>query len=164
MKTLYEEIVYIFAMNPQYLYGFTLINFSEYKDIYKSALVYAIPHIKIVDIENYNEETLDHYINQACKEINYLQNEIEEILLKYSIKYIFPQIIQRNEQDLSAPISFKQLGIDAGIGWIGKNDLLVTNEYGPRVRLGAVLMDYDFSIDLFNNQLSKSIIVNKTAN
>ncbi|MEQ2130071.1 4Fe-4S double cluster binding domain-containing protein [Caldanaerobacter subterraneus KAk] len=27
----------------------------------------------------------------------------------------------------------------AGLGWIGKNGLLVTEEYGPRVRLGTVL-------------------------
>lgn len=29
----------------------------------------------------------------------------------------------------------------AGIGWIGKNGLLITENYGPRVRLGTVLTD-----------------------
>ncbi|QSZ27832.1 epoxyqueuosine reductase [Aceticella autotrophica] len=32
----------------------------------------------------------------------------------------------------------------AGIGWIGKNDLLITEKYGPRVRLGTVLTDMPF--------------------
>ena len=32
------------------------------------------------------------------------------------------------------------------MGWIGKNDVLVTEKYGPRVRLSAVLVDYPFEI------------------
>lgn len=39
----------------------------------------------------------------------------------------------------------------SGLGWIGKNNCLVTPEYGPRVRLGTILMDgvmeYDEAID-----------------
>jgi epoxyqueuosine reductase len=31
----------------------------------------------------------------------------------------------------------------AGLGWIGKNGLLVTPEYGPRVRLGTVLTNIE---------------------
>ena len=100
-----------------------------------------------MDIKNYKEEIFEQYIIQARNEINDLENKIENILLKYSVKYVFPPITQKDEIDLIAPISFKQLGINAGIGWIGKNDLLITNEYGPRIRLGAVLIDYTFPLD-----------------
>lgn len=42
---------------------------------------------------------------------------------------------------LSAPFSHKMAATRAGLGWIGKTDLLVTPEYGPRVRLTTVLLD-----------------------
>ena len=153
MLTLNDEITNIFIKKPKTLYGFTCVDFSEYKNNYKSALVYAIPHIKYMDIKYYKEDVLEQYIVQARNEINDIQNEIENILLKYSVKYIFPSVTQRDEQDLLAPISFKQLGVNAGIGWIGKNDLLVTNEYGPRIRLGAVLIDFNFP---FNSNLKEN--------
>lgn len=38
-------------------------------------------------------------------------------------------------------VSTKALAKAAGLGWIGKSLLLVTPEYGPRVRIGCVLTD-----------------------
>ncbi|SNS05858.1 Epoxyqueuosine reductase QueG (queuosine biosynthesis) [Anaerovirgula multivorans] len=36
----------------------------------------------------------------------------------------------------------------AGIGWIGKNCCLVTEEVGPRVRLGTILTNMEFKYDI----------------
>ena len=50
----------------------------------------------------------------------------------------------RNEhfnQTLSLDFSHKMVATRAGLGWIGKSGLLVTYEYGPRVRLVSVLVD-----------------------
>ena len=41
---------------------------------------------------------------------------------------------------LKMPFSHKMAATRAGIGWIGKTDLLVTNEFGPRVRLASLLL------------------------
>ncbi|MFX0212058.1 MAG: 4Fe-4S double cluster binding domain-containing protein, partial [Candidatus Hodarchaeota archaeon] len=38
-------------------------------------------------------------------------------------------------------ISHKMVATQAGVGWIGKNALLITPQYGPRVRLVTVLTD-----------------------
>lgn len=35
----------------------------------------------------------------------------------------------------------KTAAVLSGLGWIGKNDLFITPEFGPRVRLGTVLTD-----------------------
>jgi epoxyqueuosine reductase QueG len=42
---------------------------------------------------------------------------------------------------LEGTISHKIAANLAGLGWIGKNCLLITPEYGPRVRLATVLTD-----------------------
>lgn len=42
-------------------------------------------------------------------------------------------------------ISHKAVGYMAGLGWLGKNQLLLTRQFGPRVRLATVLSDAPFS-------------------
>ena len=51
---------------------------------------------------------------------------------------------QSSEEELIAPFSFKYAAVHAGLGWIGKNDVVVTEKYGPRVRLSAILIDSQF--------------------
>ncbi|HQL00096.1 MAG TPA: 4Fe-4S binding protein [Smithellaceae bacterium] len=45
---------------------------------------------------------------------------------------------------LRAGFSHKMAATRAGLGWIGKTDLLVSKRFGPRVRLATVLTDYPF--------------------
>ncbi len=40
----------------------------------------------------------------------------------------------------SAPLSEKTLAVRAGLGWIGRNSLLVTPQFGTRVHLGELLL------------------------
>ena len=46
-----------------------------------------------------------------------------------------------------AHVSHKHVGVQAGLGWIGRNNLLVTPSYGARVRLGTVLTDMPLPAD-----------------
>lgn len=46
-----------------------------------------------------------------------------------------------DSERLEGLISHKMVATRAGVGWIGKNDLIITPEYGPRVRLVSVLTD-----------------------
>lgn len=43
--------------------------------------------------------------------------------------------------DRVSPLPHKTVAARAGLGWIGKNCLLVTPEYGPAVRLSSLLTD-----------------------
>jgi epoxyqueuosine reductase len=38
----------------------------------------------------------------------------------------------------------KTAAVEAGLGWIGKNGLFISSDYGPRVRLGTILTNYSF--------------------
>ncbi|MFX0117513.1 MAG: epoxyqueuosine reductase, partial [Candidatus Hodarchaeota archaeon] len=43
--------------------------------------------------------------------------------------------------NLGGYLSHKMVATRAGLGWIGKNNLLITPQYGPRIRLVSILTD-----------------------
>jgi len=56
--------------------------------------------------------------------------------------------IPRDElPDLREELPQKTIATLAGLGWIGKSSLLVSPDYGPRLRLGAILTDGPFQVD-----------------
>ena len=55
--------------------------------------------------------------------------------------YNIPASSMLNNGKLEAIFSHKVAASLSGLGWIGKNCLLITPEYGPRVRLATVLTD-----------------------
>lgn len=49
------------------------------------------------------------------------------------------ELDQQFRDQLAYPISHKMVATRAGLGWIGKTDLLVSRRFGPRVRLASIL-------------------------
>ena len=49
--------------------------------------------------------------------------------------------------DLTAHLSHRHLGFMAGMGWRGRNNLLVNEQHGSRIRLASVLTDAPLAID-----------------
>lgn len=146
MGNLYNDILKIFKKNSDILFGISNIDFSEYKSDYRCALIFAIPHTELLSISNYKEEKFENLICEARDRINLLLEEITHILKKYKIQYYMPPVAQSNEETLIAPFSFKFASVNAGLGWIGKNGVLITEKYGPRVRLSAILINYDLPL------------------
>lgn len=56
-----------------------------------------------------------------------------------------------NSKKLEGSISHKMVATCAGLGWIGKNALLITPQYGPRVRLVSILTNDSLSLFLKAN-------------
>ncbi|MBU0502876.1 MAG: hypothetical protein ABH882_01340 [Candidatus Omnitrophota bacterium] len=50
-------------------------------------------------------------------------------------------------QNQKAHLSHRQVGLWAGLGWIGRNNLLVTKELGSQFRLATILTDMPLKID-----------------
>lgn len=140
-----EKIQQLFLKYPNIIYGFTDISYSAFASQYKSALVFAVPYGEQLTIINYTEEKFEKGIQDAKKVLEEILVQIEEILNEYKVKYYIPPVAQNNEEELVAPFSFKYAAVNAGLGWIGKNDVVVTKKYGPRVRLSAVLIDNSFT-------------------
>src|SRR6056297_554513 len=89
-----------------------------------------------------------HYraVNRLIDEIELkIGHEIENMGYRY-----FPvassQSINFNGAYYEAFFSHKTAATRSGLGWVGKNGLLVTPEFGPRVRLGTVLTDWDLPV------------------
>jgi epoxyqueuosine reductase QueG len=104
--------------------------------------VFAVPHERLLTLDCYAEELFEACILKAKKKVEAILKEIETALRAENIKYYIASVAQEGEEDLLALFSFKYAAVNAGLGWIGKNDVLITEEYGPRVRLSAVLIDY----------------------
>ncbi|MHC4620045.1 MAG: GNAT family N-acetyltransferase [Planctomycetota bacterium] len=59
---------------------------------------------------------------------------------------IEPTIEQLDYETLATRHPHKTVATRAGLGWIGKSALLVTEEYGPAVRLATVFTDVEFDV------------------
>ena len=134
----------LFLQNPDVLYGFTGIGYSPYAKAYRSALVFAVPYGIPLALGTYQESALHQGIQQAKENTESILRQVADILQKDQVRYWIPPAAQENETELLALFSFKTAAVHAGLGWIGKNDVLISEKYGPRVRLSAVLIDAEF--------------------
>ena len=148
-----KKIQQIFTKLPKIKYGYTEISYSSFSEEYQSALVFAVPYEQQLRLENYTEEAFDNSILNARNRLELILKDIEFVLKEEGISYYIPPVAQQDEEELKAVFSFKYAAVNAGLGWIGKNDVLITEEYGPRVRLSAVLIDYPFE---YGNKITKS--------
>lgn len=139
-----SKIQQIFSEVPDVIYGYTDISYSSFSEEYKRALVFAVPYEQQLTLGNYTEERFEESILNARRKLEMILKDIENILEEDNVKYYIPPVAQQNEENLLAVFSFKYAAVNAGLGWIGKNDVLITEKYGPRVRLSAVLVDYPF--------------------
>ena len=91
---------------------------------------------------HYDERGFDSILTQALEEMHSHREALRSALDDMDIKHLVASW-PMDEQTLTAGFSNKLAATRAGLGWIGKNCLLVTDEYGPRVRLATVLIDAD---------------------
>ena len=140
-----NKIHELLAQYPDVLYGFTGIAWSPYSRQYRSAIVLAVPYGKQVTTEIYTEQDFEDGIQLAKGRLESILQQLETLLQACGTGYNIPPVAQSSETELLAPFSFKYAATRAGIGWIGKNDVVITERYGPRIRLSAVLVDAPLS-------------------
>jgi len=139
-----RQLESLFERFPDVLYGYADISYSPFAENYQTALVFAVPYDPQITLDTYSEEMFETCISNAKKrELDILGNIIQ-ICASHGVKYIIPPMAQKDELNLLAEFSYKFAAVNAGLGWIGKNDVLITPQYGPRVRLSVVLIDHPF--------------------
>lgn len=139
--TLDHELRALFGRYPDVLFGFTDIAYSPFARDYRSAIVFAVPYGRQITLENYSEPGFEDGIQLARGRLEGIVAQLEALLEARGAAHFAPPVAQANETELRAPFSFKYAATRAGLGWYGKNDVLITERYGPRVRLSAILVD-----------------------
>jgi len=76
----------------------------------------------------------------ALKTVNYIQKK-DYLALPIPASQIL------DWQNQKAHLSHKKLGVLAGLGWIGRNNLLVNQTFGSQFRLVSILTDMPLRID-----------------
>lgn len=85
--------------------------------------------------------TVNNFLDQlALKCANFIQRKGY-----FALPIPASQILDWEKQ--KGHLSHKQLGALAGLGWIGRNNLLVNNKLGSQLRLATVLTDMPLKID-----------------
>ena len=121
------------------------------EDICKYPYAIAVGHLMKKDIiENipltYNDDKLaqdylDEYFN-SHQRVSKISDKIIKVIEKEGFNAIKLDVSGNNEQlNLKMPFSNKASANLAGIGWLGKNNLLTTKEFGPRLTWATILTD-----------------------
>jgi epoxyqueuosine reductase QueG len=126
---------------------------TEPKDLlspYTSAISIAVTLDMKAVAEMHGEPTPEYADN--CKDINARLNNMTESIVDWIKSKGFkaeavPASKKLVEGGTEGSVSHKAIAIMAGLGWQGKNLLLVTPQYGPRVRLSSVLTDMPLTFD-----------------
>lgn len=97
-----------------------------------------------------NGPTLEYY--EEYKRINILLNELGEFtesLLKekgFEALAKTQRVVEIDENTRRTELPHKTVATRAGIGWIGKSALLVTEEYGSAIRISSVLTNAELEV------------------
>ncbi|WP_242866815.1 epoxyqueuosine reductase [Abyssisolibacter fermentans] len=65
----------------------------------------------------------------------------------YALAIPASQTIKTDKDAYRGLFQHRTAAVRAGLGWIGKNACLITDEYGPRVRLGTILTNMTLEYD-----------------
>jgi len=100
-------------------------------------------------INEISEGPTERYFQEykrANQQLEDISNSAVEYLKKHAKKVIAiqPTVEKLDYQTLRAKLSHKMIATLAGLGWIGKSDLLITEQFGPAIRLSSILTDARF--------------------
>jgi epoxyqueuosine reductase QueG len=117
-------------------------------DPFNSAVSIAIEIPSEIFGEYFTKPTPSYAL--SYKTTNSKLNEIALRLMAYLKKNGYdslniPATEYADDKQAYGKLSHKAIAHEAGLGWLGKNQLLLTHIYGPRIRLVTILTDAQFS-------------------
>ncbi len=129
---------------------------SRYQDVRfsPSLLIDGACSVIVCAINYKNRHSLSQGSSQDPKIASYALNRDYHKTIRKRLKRLlkalqerYPGLEGRCFVD-SAPLLEKQLAVDAGLGWIGRQSLLITPEHGSFVLLGEIVIDR--SVDIYD--------------
>jgi ferredoxin len=113
---------------------------------YEHALVVIIPFQRMLTIGEYSEPLFKGLQWGSFSQMRNVSAALVELLRSQKIRFGFPPDTESADTDafernMTEAFSAKEAARRAGLGWIGKNNLLVTERYGPRISIFTILCD-----------------------
>ncbi len=137
------DIVKVVQLSPEFYYSYRGRESSVYGEKIDTFHRYAIVYAVEMDKDMIEEAPFAPEAVEVTK--GYLDAAIIGMVLSYYLRGIgYPA---RNHMDGNYLLPMPRLAEEAGIGEIGKIGVLVTKEFGPRIRLGAVTTDVELIPD-----------------
>ncbi len=112
----------------------------------KSILVLAVAYAKVLCSEDHPVQKISD-IAEYARGVDYhvwIRKRLR--LLAEEYRQLFPQARCRGAVD-TAPLSERQLAVEAGLGWRGKNTLLLTPQLGSKIFLAELLSTAELAED-----------------
>lgn len=136
-------------------YGASLVGFGDVSivgsaltDKFPVAISLAAKYDEKIVANLHIDETAFHRHLHGLRDFMRGLVDITTIFLQewgYNCVAILERLIASNEElSILQTFPHKTAATCAGLGWIGKNCLLVTPEYGPRIRLATILTNARF--------------------
>jgi epoxyqueuosine reductase QueG len=100
------------------------------------------------DILDHPTQLYFHHYRQVNSFLDQFALKITHYVIKegfYALPIAASQIVDWQNQ--KAHLSHKRIGVAAGLGWIGRNNLLVNSRYGSQFRLVTILTDMPLITD-----------------
>ena len=100
------------------------------------------------DIEDHPTQEYYHHYRQVNMFLDQLALKVTTYIQSKGYRaYPVPASQIKNWEKQTALVSHKHLAFLAGLGWIGRNNLLITPQYGAQVRLVSILTDFPLEYD-----------------
>ena len=130
-------LVGVCELNPLWVYSFGVNNLSGEHHILEIPETYRFAVVMAIEMDYEMIHTSPSRISSAATGLGYSRMAFTAGLLARFIRGLgYGAIPCGNDTALSIP-----LAVDAGLGELGRNGLLITEKYGPRVRLCKVFTD-----------------------
>lgn len=102
---------------------------------YNYAMIIYHPYAEIMGADSsYEEERQHQQERRGAERTSRIRQAITQACQSAQIPFLIPGSSPYTmKPPFTALLSAKYIGWNAGVGWIGKNDLLITYEYGPHI-------------------------------
>jgi len=125
-------------------HGATVVGYAGLRGFLSGEIAHLDIAVSIGVDRRLNEDTLSRLVKIQKRAVRYLKSR------GYRTLAIPPDSDRKKETFVSRLYSLfnhKMAATSAGLGWIGKNGLLISADYGPRLSLATVLTDAPLAPD-----------------
>ena len=120
-----------------------LTYYPEWGEKYNRGIAVVIPFYKRMTLEDWTEDGLALLEMTTYRFRLEISNALSKAFTEAGIDFQIPLVPKEHDVIFRAPISAKDIAVHAGMGWIGKSDLFITPEWGPRVSLVGLVLNCD---------------------